>query len=145
MSTVNFKRVAIGALAGSAVWSVWTSIVTMTVLMPTYASEQKLGHILTMPRYGFKVFFGSWLLMLLIVTGLSGYTYARIRQSSGPGFKNALAVGLTLGLIASVPANLSVLTWAPMSDSIPFTWMLDTWIGITLATCVAALVYTERK
>lgn len=145
MSAVNFKRIAIGALAGSAVWSVWTSIVTMTVLMPTYASEQMVGHILTIPRHGFKMFFASWLLMLLVVTGLSGYTYARIRQSSGPGFKNALAVGLTLGLIASVPANLSVLAWAPMTEAIPFAWMFDTWIGVTLATCIAALVYKERK
>ncbi len=35
MSSVNGKRVLIGALVGAVVWSVWTGIVTMGILNPT--------------------------------------------------------------------------------------------------------------
>ena len=145
MNRVNYKRIAIGAIAGSAVWSIWTSLVTMTVLMPVYATEQKLGHVLAVPRFGFGTFFFSWFVMLILVTSVSGYIYACLRSVIGAGPKSALKVGLSLGFIAAVPANLSVLGWSPMIGKIPMIWTLDTWLGITLATCTAALIYRDHK
>lgn len=46
MHKVNGKRVLIGALAGGVAWSIWTSVVTMKILIPRYMLEEKLGHVL---------------------------------------------------------------------------------------------------
>ncbi|HEV7165736.1 MAG TPA: hypothetical protein VGO35_10135 [Gammaproteobacteria bacterium] len=145
MNRLNYKRIALGAIAGAVVWSVWTSIVTMKVLLPVYKTEIAAGRILGTPRYGLAVFFSGWFVMLLVVTALSTWLYATLRPQLGAGIKSAVKVGAALGLIAAVPIDLSVATWSSMVDTIPLTWAVDAWVGLTLATCVAAFIYKDAK
>jgi hypothetical protein len=51
MATVNTRRVALGALAGGLVWSIWSTFVNLVILEPRYALEQSAGTMLKQPRY----------------------------------------------------------------------------------------------
>jgi hypothetical protein len=141
---MNTKRVLIGALAGGVVWSVWTSIVSMAILGPTYMSEQNAGHLLTQPRYGVPLFFVSWFITIFLLSGAGAWLYAAVRGTLGAGPKTALKVGALLGFAAGFPINLSVATWDPLVRSVPLWWMLDMWIGAIIATFVAAVLYKDK-
>lgn len=144
MNKINGKRVLIGALAGGVAWSVWTSMITMKVLIPRYMLEEKLGHVLAQPRYGLAFFFMSWFLAIFLVSGIGAWLYAIARNSLGTGPVTALKVGSVLGFTAGVPINLSVVNWYPVARSVPFWWMVDMWIGVVLAVLVAAYLYRDK-
>ena len=59
MTRLNYKRIVLGAVAGTIVWSIWTSIVTMNVLLPVYRTEIAAGQILGTPRYGLCLLYTS--------------------------------------------------------------------------------------
>lgn len=145
MNHVNGKRVLIGTLAGGVVWSVWTSIVTMKILIPTYMAEERMGHVLAQPRYGLPIFFASWFLIIFLVSGIGAWLYAIARISLGVGPKTALKIGAVLGFVAGVPINLSVVSWYPVVRSVPFWWMADMWIGVILAVLVAGFLYQDKS
>lgn len=145
MSSVNGKRVLMGALAGAVVWSVWTGIVTMGILNPAYHAEQSLGHLLAKSRYGAGIFFFSWALTVLLVSGTGAWIYAVMRGSRGAGPRTALKIGLVLGFAAGFPVDLSILTWLPVTPIVPLFWMVDIWGGVILATLVAAFLYKDNK
>lgn len=144
MGAINSKRVWLGALAGAAVWSVWTGIVTMGILTPTYHMEQGLGHILTRPRFGTEIFFLSWALVILLVSGIGAWLYAELRVLLGAGAWTAIKIGVVLGFVAGVPINLSMVTWTAVTAKIPLFWMIDVWGGAILATSAAAFVYKDQ-
>lgn len=143
MHKVNGKRVVMGTLAGGVAWSIWTSVVTMKILIPRYRLEEKLGHVLAQPRYGLAVFFMSWFLAIFLVSGIGAWLYAIARNSLGPGPRTALKIGALLGFAAGVPINLSVVSWYPVARSVPFWWMVDMWIGVVLAVLIAAFLYRD--
>ncbi|MGH8377763.1 MAG: hypothetical protein ACRER7_02310 [Gammaproteobacteria bacterium] len=144
MNRINGKRVLIGALAGGVTWSVWTSIVAMKILIPTYMAEERLGHVLAQPRYGLPVFFMSWFLAVFLISGIGAWLYAIARNSLGAGPITALKIGAALGFAAGVPINLSVVSWYPVVRSVPFWWMADMWIGVILAVLVAGFLYQDK-
>ena len=145
MARLNYKRLIIGTVAGALAWSLWTSIVTMSQLLPAYRNEQQLGHMLAIPRFGFGLFFAEWLLMVVTVSAIVAWSYARFQSQLGSRFKAALVIGGLLGFLVSVPIDLSVITWNAVSPSIPMAWTLDAWVGVVLATGVVALVYRESR
>lgn len=144
MASINGKRVVLGGLAGAVAWSVWTSFVTMGVLSPTYVVEEKVGHVLGTPRYGFATFFLSWFFTIFIVSGIAAWLYAVARPSLGAGPKTALMVGATLGFAAGFPLSLTVVSWLPVAPTVPLFWMLDAWVGIVLAALIAAYIYKDK-
>ena len=141
MSAVNTKRVALGALAGGVVWSIWSAIINVVILQPHYAAEQNAGFLLKQPRY--PSFVGYWFITIFLLSWVVAWLYSSVRATRGAGPGTALTVGLLVGFAAGFPINLTVATWFPVSRSIPLWWMLDLWIGAMLASLVAGWVYRD--
>lgn len=141
---INTKRLLIGALAGTVVWSIWTSLITMNVLLPVYGIEEKAGLIFGSPRYGFGAFFASWLLILFAVSTCGALLYALLSEKWGRGLTTALKIGGLLGFVAAVPSNFSMLNWSTVTSMIPLFWMIDMWVGVILTTCISAVIYKDE-
>ena len=141
MAAVNTRRVALGALAGGVVWSVWSMLVHAVILASRYAAGQDAGLMLKQPRYPF--FLGYWFVTVFLLAYVVAWLYASVRAAQGPGPGTALTVGLLVGFAAGFPVNLSVATWSPISRALPFWWMLDLWAGAVLASLVAGWLYKE--
>src|SRR3990172_3387135 len=77
MAAVNSRRVALGALAGGVVWTVWSMAVNNLVLGGRYAWAQEKGLMLKEPRYLFLV---GWILALFAMAYAIAWLYA-----SAPG------------------------------------------------------------
>lgn len=141
MAAVNTRRVLLGAVAGGVVWTIWTMIVNVAVLGPSYEAAQQAGHLLKDPRYPY--FLPVWILTVFALSLVGARIYAAVRATFGPGPVTALRVGTMLGFAAGFPINFSVATWTPMDRIIPLWWTLDLWAGAILATFVAAWLYRE--
>jgi hypothetical protein len=141
---MNAKRVLIGALAGGLAWSVWSCIISMEILSPTYMSEENTGHLLTQPRYGVPLFFISWFLTIFLLSGAAAWLYAAVRGTLGAGPKTAFKVGALLGFAAGFPIDLIVTSWDPVVRTVPLWWMVDMWGGAIIATLVAGLLYKDE-
>lgn len=144
MAAINSKRVLLGAVAGAVVWSVWTSMVTMVVLGSTYAAEEKAGQVLASPRFGGPLFFLSWFLTIFVVSGLCVSIYAAVRDAWGPRPRTALILGLILGFMSAFPLNLCITSWLAVNPKVPLFWLLDVWVGVTMATFVGAYFYKDK-
>jgi hypothetical protein len=141
MATVNTRRVWLGALVGWVVWSVWSSVVNLIVLVPRYAAAQKAGAMLTQPRYSF--FIAAWFVALFVLAAICAWLYAGVRATRGAGPATALKVGFLVGFAAGFPISFSLAAWAPFSRVIALGWMLDLWVGAILATLAAGWTYRD--
>ncbi len=141
MATVNTRRVALGALAGGLVWSVWSTFVNLVILEPRYALEQGAGTMLKQPRY--PLFLVYWFVTIFLLAYVVAWLYASVRATRGAGPGTALTVGLLVGFAAGFPMNLSAATWAPVSRHLPLWWMLDLWLGAIFASLVAGWLYKD--
>jgi hypothetical protein len=141
---MNGKRVLIGGLAGGIAWIVWSCIVSMVFLSPTYMAEGQAGHLLAQPRYGASMFFTGWAVALLLVSCIAAWLYAAVRASLGAGPKTAFKVGAVLGFAAGIPVNLYVISWSPLTTSVPIWWVADMWVGAIIATLVAGSLYKDK-
>jgi hypothetical protein len=65
MAAINGRRVLWGALAGGAIWTIWSMVVNLAVLVPHYAAAQQSGAMRAHPRCLF--FVGQWIVMLLVL------------------------------------------------------------------------------
>jgi hypothetical protein len=141
MATVNTGRVAVGALAGGVVWSIWSIIVNALILKTRYAAAQTWG---IMPaRARLPLFPVYWYVTIFLLAYVVAWLYSSVRatRSAGPG--TALTVGLLVGFAAGFPMNLSLVAWAPMGRYLPFWWMLDLWLGAIFAALVAGWLYKD--
>src|SRR5712692_10575700 len=141
MAAVNTRRVALGAVVGGVVWSIWSGVVNVAVLGSHYANAQKAGLLLTNPRYPF--FKGYWIITLFLLAYVLAWLYASVRATRGAGPGTALTVGLLVGFAAGFPSNLAAATWSPVGRILPLWWMLDMWVGAILAALVAGWIYKE--
>lgn len=141
---MNGKRVLIGAVGGGVSWLVWSCIVNMVFLNPTYMTEEQAGHLLTQPRYGMPTFFVGWAVAWFLVSVIGAWLYAAVRTSLGAGPKTALKVGAALGFAAGIPVNLTVISWSPLTTSVPLWWVADMWVGAIIATLVAGFLYKDK-
>lgn len=141
MAAVNTRRVALGALAGCVVWTIWSLVINAVVLASRYATAQEAGQMLKQPRYSF--FLGYWIVTLFVVSFILAWLYAAARATLGAGPGTALKIGLAVGFAAGFPSNLSTATWAPFTRIFPLFWMLDLWVGAVLAALVAGWLYKE--
>lgn len=141
MAAVNARRVALGAVAGGVVWTIWSLVVNVALLGSRYAAAQDAGHLLKQPRY--PLFLVYWIVSLFILSYILAWLYASVRATRGAGPRTALTVGLLVGFASGFPLSLSVSTWSPLSRAIPLWWMLDLWVGATLATLVAGWLYRD--
>jgi hypothetical protein len=141
MAAVNTRRVWLGTLAGGVVWNAWSAVVGFGILMPRYAAVQEQGMILKQPRYAF--FGPAWIVLLFVLAYLCARFYSGVRATWGPGPRTALLVGLAVGFAAGFPSNFAQATWSPVSRVFPLWWMLDMWVGATLATLTAGWFYRD--
>ncbi len=141
MAAVNTRRVALGALVGGVVWSIWSGVVNVAVLGSRYAAAQKAGLLLANPRYPF--FMGYWFITLFLLAYVLAWLYASVRATRGAGPGTALTVGLLVGFAAGFPMNLSAASWSPVGRVLPLWWMLDMWVGAILAALVAGWIYKD--
>jgi hypothetical protein len=141
MVTVNTRRVALGALAGGAVWCIWSTIVNMVILEPRYAAAQNLGTMLKQPRY--PLFVVYWFVTIFLLAYVVAWLYSSVRATRGAGPGTALTVGLLVGFAAGFPMNLTTATWAPIARHLPLWWMLDLWLGAIMASLVAGRIYKD--
>lgn len=141
MATVNARRVALGALAGGIVWSIWSTIVNMVILEPRYAAAQAWGMMLKQPRY--PLFIVYWFITIFLLAYAIAWLYSSVRATRGAGPGTALTVGLLVGFAAGFPMNLTTATWAPLSRHLPLWWMLDLWLGAIFASLVAGWLYKD--
>lgn len=65
MAAISGRRVLWGALAGGTIWTIWSMVVNLAVLVPHYAAAQQSGAMRAQPRYPF--FVGQWILMLFVL------------------------------------------------------------------------------
>jgi len=141
MATVNTRRVALGALAGGVVWSIWSTIVNVVILAPRYAAAQNSGMMLKQARY--PLFLVYWFVTIFLLAYVVAWLYSSVRATRGAGPGTALTVGLLVGFAAGFPMNLSTAAWAPISRYLPLWWMLDLWLGAILASLVAGWLYKD--
>jgi hypothetical protein len=137
---LNQARIWLGGIAGGVVWTVWSFLIGMRQ-QPLYEAMQKAGLFLKQSRYPF--FAGQWILLLFVMSILLAYLYAWCRATAGAGPKTALKIGMLVGFCAGVPGNFAQAAWSPIPRMLPLGWMLDTWIGMILASLVAGWLYKE--
>lgn len=135
------RRIALGTLAGGVVWGIWSTVINLVILAPKYAEAQQENYFRIEPRY--PLFFVYWFMLLFLLTFILTWLYVSVRSTLGPGPLTALRVGLLGGFMSGFPISLTLATWAPFSRAIPLGWMLDLWVGATLATLVSAWLYKE--
>jgi len=138
MAMVNTRRVALGALAGGVVWSIWSTIVNVVILGPRYAIAQNAGTMLKQARYPW--FMVYWIITIFLLAYVVAWLYSSVRATRGAGPGTALTVGLLVGFAAGFPMNLSVAAWSPVGRHLPLWWMLDLWLGAILASLVAGWI-----
>ena len=141
MAAVNTRRVALGALAGGVVWSIWSTIVNLVILESRYAIAQNAGTMLKQPRY--PLFMVYWFITIFLLAYVVAWLYSSVRATRGAGPGTALTVGLLVGFAAGFPMNLSAASWAPIGRHLPLWWMLDLWLGAILASLVAGWIYKD--
>ena len=141
MATVNTRRVALGALAGGLVWSIWSTIVNLVILEPRYAAAQNSKMMLEHARY--PLFLVYWFVTIFLLAYVVAWLYSSVRATRGAGPGTALTVGLLVGFAAGFPMNLTTATWAPISRHLPLWWMLDLWLGAIMASLVAGWIYKD--
>ena len=142
MAVVNSKRVWIGALAGGAVWTVWSFAVGMLVIgQERYAAAQQAGVFLSQPRYPY--FPLVWIAALFAMSYGGAWLYARVRAVAGAGPRTAACVGAWLGFAAGFPTNFAQSAWLNADRMLPLGWALDLWGGAILATIVAGMLYRD--
>jgi hypothetical protein len=141
MVTVNTRRVALGALAGGVVWSIWSTIVNLVILEPQYAAAQKSNMMLEHARY--PLFPVYWYITIFLLAYVIAWLYSSVRATRGAGPGTALTVGLLVGFAAGFPINLITAAWAPMNRHVPLWWMLDLWLGALMASLVAGWLYKD--
>lgn len=138
---LNRGRVLLGGLVGGVVWNAWSFFVYTRVGQANYEAMQKAGLFLKEPRY--PAFQAQWIVMLFVMAILVAYIYASVRATLGPGPKTAVKLGLIIGFLAGFPANFVQATWSPIPRIFPLGWMLEMWVGATLASLVAGYLYKE--
>jgi hypothetical protein len=141
MAAVNTRRVALGALAGGVVWSIWSTIVNLVILESRYAIAQNAGTMLKQPRY--PLFMVYWIITIFLLAYVVAWLYSSVRATCGAGPGTALTVGLLVGFAAGFPMNLSAASWAPIARHLPLWWMLDLWLGAIIASLVAGWIYKD--
>ena len=138
---VNNRRVALGAIAGGVVWTIWSLVVNVAILGSRYAEAQNAGTMLKQPRYPwFEVY---WIVALFLLSYVVAWLYASARATRGRGPGTALAIGLLVGFAAGFPMNLTAASWSPLDRAFLLWWMLDLWIGALLASLVAGWLYRD--
>ncbi|MGB7593437.1 MAG: hypothetical protein WBO19_19575 [Terriglobia bacterium] len=141
MAAVNTRRVALGALAGGVVWSIWSTVVNVVILKGRYGIAQDAGLMLKQPRYhGFPVY---WFITIFLLAYVVAWLYSSVRATRGAGPGTALSVGLLVGFAAGFPMNLSAAAWSPVGRHLPLWWMLDLWLGAIVASLVAGWIYKD--
>lgn len=141
MAAINMRRVALGAIAGGVVWTVWSMVINVVILKSHYMAAQQAGLLMKQPRYPF--FLGYWIITLFLLSYVLAWLYASARATQGPGPGLALTIGLLVGFAAAFPLNLSTATWAPFDRIFPLWWMVDLWVGAILSALVAGWLYKE--
>jgi hypothetical protein len=140
-SWVSLRRVALAGLAGGIVWSGWNAVINLLILKERYEVAAEGERLLLEPRYPFFVA-GSYL-MLFVLALVIAWLYAWIRPARGKGLRTALPIGFVVGFAAGLPVNYYVVGLIDVDKLFPFWWMLDFWIGSTLAAAVAGVVYRD--
>lgn len=141
MAAVNSRRVALGAVAGAVIWSIWSITINVVVLGSKYAAAQEAHLLLKQPRYSF--FVGYWIVTIFLLAYVVAWLYASVRATQGAGPGTALTIGLLVGFAAGFPLNFSTATWSALDRSMPLWWMLDMWVGAILASLLAGWLYTD--
>jgi hypothetical protein len=141
MAAVNTRRVALGAVVGGVVWTIWSLIVHAVILESHYTAAQGANQLLKESRY--PLFLAYWIITIFLLAYVLAWFYASVRATRGAGPGTALTVGLLVGFAAGLPVNLSVAAWAPFSRVLPLGWMLDLWVGAILAAMVAGWLYRD--
>ncbi len=141
MAAVNTRRVALGAVVGGVVWTIWSLVVNTVILSSHYTAAQGANELLKAPRY--PLFLAYWIVTIFLLAHVVAWFYASVRATRGAGPGTALTVGLLVGFAAGFPVNLSVAAWAPFSRVLPLGWMLDLWVGAILAAMVAGWLYKD--
>lgn len=138
---VNTRRVLLGAFAGGVVWSIWTLVVNLGILISRYTAAGKAGLILQQPRY--SLFVAYWVITMFVLAYVVAWLYASARATRGAGPGTALKIGLLVGFAAGFPMNLTLAAWSPIGRVLPLWWMIELWVGAVLASLVAGWVYKD--
>jgi hypothetical protein len=140
LMALNKSRILLGGFVGGIVWNAW-SFFTYTRVASGYTAMQNAGLFLKQPRY--PAFQAQWIVILFVMSFVVAYLYASVRATLGPGPKTALKLGLLAGFLAGFPDNFAAATWSALPRIFPLAWMLEMWIGATLATLVAGALYKD--
>ena len=141
MAAMNTRRIALGALAGGVVWSIWSALINGVLLASRYAAAEKAGALLAQPRY--PLFLLYWFVAIFVLAFIVAWLYASVRATRGAGPKTAIWVGLLVGFAAGFPINLTNAAYAPFERIFPLGWMADLWVGAILASLVAGWLYKD--
>jgi hypothetical protein len=140
-SKMNVKRVVMGGILGGVAWSAWSMILNAALLAHKYEEAQANREFLQEPRY--PMFILWYILIHLFVSIGLAWLYAASRGTLGAGPVAALKVGLTVGLIGSLPFAFAQSAWAPISRYFALGWFLEGVGGCMLATLFAAWYYRD--
>jgi hypothetical protein len=144
MAAVNPRRVFLGAVAGSVLWGIWSTVVNKIFLASRIEDAEKLNLLRLDPRgIPFPLFMALWYATLFGLSLIICLLYASGRATRGAGPGPALQVGAFVGFAAGFPINFSLAMWGTLGRGIPFFWALDMFIGAILAALVGGLLYED--
>ena len=146
MTSINYKRLAIGTVAGWVVFLIWEAVWNFAWAYIFFDDPQAALRELmenAKPRYGMGAFYLYWFTTIFLLVGMAAWLYAAVRSKLGPGPKSAALIGCSVGFAAGFPIN--GLAYLMQEIELPFLVfpLVDLWVGILLATVVAGWLYKE--
>lgn len=143
MSSINYKRVAMGTAAGGVVWLIWEFVWTLIWVSLFFDRPEEAMKMTTEPRYGAGSHYAVWFPTMFLLSGTVAWLYAAVRSTLGQGPKTAFLIGCSVGFAAGFPANFFTANWLDVNRLIPLHWTVDLWVGCILAALVAGWLYKE--
>jgi hypothetical protein len=145
---INQSRVRLGALAGGAVFTLWT-VFNAFVIAPAIEHRSRVvaaldaGLFLKEPRLTFPTFFVVWTVSLFIVAYGLAWAYAGLRATYGAGPRTAAKLGLAVGFAMAFPLEFAHAVFQGLVPAFWITWMIEMGVGGFLAALTAAWVYRD--
>ncbi len=143
MAAINYKRVALGAVAGGVAWLIWELVWSMLWATLFFDNMEDAMKLTGEPHYGAGVHYAVWFPTMFILSGMVAWLYAAAHTALGPGPKTAFLIGCSVGFAAGFPANFFVTNWLSVDRLVPLHWTVDLWVGCILAALVAGWLYKE--
>jgi hypothetical protein len=148
LSSINVRRIWLGALVGGLVFFVWSMVMEFGVSAALVGSARRdvavtSGWFLAVPRVPTAVALSVWTLSLFVIAAGLAWAYAAMRATAGAGPRTAALLGLVVGFAAGFPLEFMHAVFQPLSARYALGWMIEMGGGCVLAALAAGWTYRD--